>query len=390
MKILYCALAIDIAGSHGGATHVQEVTNGLAALGHEVRVIARGTAPTNPHERLHARVTLLGPPPKLAWTVTPRVRQVAARWQPDIIMERFYTFAGGGIIAAHARAIPAILEVNAPIFDPPGSPKERVDRLTGHPMRRWATQQCRWANAIVTPLATTVPTEVRDKVIPLQWGANVRLFDPARYPRTASAAHDLRRRYGIPPHAPVVGFVGSFRAWHGAAEAMRAFRLVREQIPDAHLLLVGDGPERHMLEQTIRESSTAGVVFTGAIPYRDVPQHLAICDLAVTPFVPSLHAPLQCFGFYWSPLKVFEAMAMGIPVVTTAVAPLTEIVRGAGIAVPEQDTTALASAIVALLHDPQQRATMGAAGRARVVAEWSWAAHCRHLDAIMTNLVTHR
>ncbi len=389
MKILYCALAIDIAGSHGGATHVREVTNGLAALGHEVWVIARGAATTNPHERLHARVTLLKPPPKLAWVATPRVRRIAARWQPDIIMERFYTFAGGGMLAAHAREIPAILEVNAPIFDPPGSPKERIDRLTGHLMRRWATQQCRWANAIVTPLATTVPTEVRGKVIPLQWGANVQLFDPARYTQTETA-NDLRRRYGIPPHAPVVGFVGSFRAWHGAAEAMRAFRLVREQIPDAYLLLVGDGPERHALEQAMRESSTMGVVFVGAIPYRDVPQHLAICDLAVAPFVPSLHPPLQYFGFYWSPLKVFEAMAMGIPVVTTAVAPLTDIVRGAGVTVPAQDTNAFATAIVGLLRDPQRRATMGAAGRARVVAEWSWEAHCRHLDAIMTNLVARR
>ncbi|MDQ6834238.1 MAG: glycosyltransferase family 4 protein [Chloroflexota bacterium] len=387
MKILYCALAIDISGSHGGATHVREVTNGLAALGHEVRVIVRGTAAHRPRARLHARVTRLTAPPKLAWTATPRVRKIVSEWQPDIVIERFYTFAGGGMLAAHARAIPAILEVNAPVFDPPGTAKDRMDRCIGSAMRRWATQQCRWADAIVTPLATTVPATVREKVIPLQWGANVRHFDPARFPQTGVAAYTLRRRYDIPPDAPVVGFIGSFRTWHGAAEAIRAFHRVRAQIPNASLLLVGDGPERQTLERAVRDASQPGIVFTGAVPYHDVPLHLALCDVAVAPFVPSLHAPLRSFGFYWSPLKVFEAMAMAVPVVTTAVAPLTAIVRGAGIVVPERDTDALASAIVDLLGDPERRVTMGAIGRARVVAEWSWEAHCRHLDTLITTLV---
>lgn len=388
MKVLYCALAIDITGAHGGATHVREVANGLAALGHDVWVVARGAAKEGRGERLHARVTLVHAPPKLAWMVTPRVRKIAREWRPDVIMERFYTFAGGGMVAAHAANIPAILEVNAPVWDPPGTPKDRIDRLAGRPMRRWAARQCRWADAIVTPLATTVPAADRHKVTPLQWGANVRQFDPVRYPRVGGEADALRRRYGIPPDAPVVGFVGSFRAWHGAAEAIRAFPLVRDRIPAARLLLVGDGPERRSLETSVGEA--AGIIFTGSVPYRDVPLHLALCDVAVAPFVPSLHAPLRHFGFYWSPLKIFEAMAMGVPVVTTAVEPLMEMVRGAGIAVPERDTTALAAAMVDLIGDPGRRAVMGGTGRARVVAEWSWEAHCRHLDALMTRLAARR
>lgn len=390
MKVLYCALAIDIAGTHGGATHVTEVTNGLAARGHDLWVVAHGTTTRPVRERLHARVTLLNAPPKLAWMATPRVRAITREWQPDLVMERFYTFAGGGMVAAHARDIPAILEVNAPVFDPPGTPKDRIDRLTGRVMRRWATQQCRWADAIVTPLATTVPAAVREKVTILQWGGNVRHFDPTRYPRAGDEANALRLRYGIPPNASVVGFVGSFRAWHGADEAVRAFRIVRAQIPDARLLLVGDGPERTTLETSVGDSPSSGIIFTGAVPYRAVPLHLALCDVAVAPFVPSLHAPLRAFGFYWSPLKIFEAMAMGLPVVTTAVEPLTEIVRDAGIAVPERDTGALASALADLLSDAPRRRALGAAGRARVVAEWSWAAHCRQLDTLMTRLAARR
>ena len=387
MKVLYCALAIDLGGTHGGATHATEVTNGLADLGHDVWLIGGGHTLLRDDARICGRVTRVPTPPKLAWMNTPHVRAIVNRWRPDIVMERFYTFAGSGMIAARPHHIPTILEVNAPVFDPPDAAKDRIDRRTGGMMRRWATQQCRWADRIVTPIPTTVPAEVRDKVVALPWGANVRLFDPARYLRTGPEARDLRQRYGIPADAPVVAFVGSFRAWHGAAEAIHAFRIVRERIPDAYLLLVGDGPERAKLEASVRAQSAPHIVFTGATPYRDVPLHLAIADIAVAPFVPSLHPPLQHFGFYWSPLKIFEAMAMALPVVTTAIPPLTEIVRGAGVAVPEGDRPTLANAITALLRDPHRRIAMGIAGRARVVSEWSWETHCRHLDRIMAELV---
>ncbi len=390
MKILYCALAIHLDGTHGGATHVTEVANGLAELGHDLWVVGGGNGSQREPTDILGRVTRVPTPPKLAWLNTPRLRAIVTEWRPDIVMERFYTFAGGGIIAAHGCGIPAILEVNAPVFDPPGSPKDRIDRRTGGMMRRWATQQCRWADRIVTPIPTTVPPEVRDKVVPLAWGANVRQFDPARYPHAGMEARDLRQQYGIPTDAPIVIFVGSFRAWHGATEAIRAFRLTQQEIPDAYLLLVGDGPERAGLAQFVREQSAQHIVFTGAVPYRDVPRHLALADIAVAPFMPSLHPPLQHFGFFWSPLKVFEAMAMALPVVTTAVTPLTEIVRGAGIAVPEGDRSALTEAITALLNDPQRRAALGAEGRARVVSAWSWETHCRDLDAIMAELAGSR
>ena len=63
MKILYCALAVDIGGAHGGATHVAEVANGLAALGHDLWVIGRGDGPS-PAATLRARVTQCSTPPR--------------------------------------------------------------------------------------------------------------------------------------------------------------------------------------------------------------------------------------------------------------------------------------------------------------------------------------
>lgn len=390
MKILYCALAIDITRSHGGATHVAEVANGLSALGHDMWVVGAGPAGARDSPGLHARTTLVRTPPALAWLMTPRVRRIARKWRPDVVMERYYTFAGAGIIAARAQGLPSLLEVNAPVVDPPGSRKERIDRLTGRSMRRWATLQCRWASRIVTPLATTVPVESRSKVEMLQWGANSSMFDPSRFPGDSPARATLRSRYGIPADAPIIGFIGSFRPWHGARDALRAFRIVQEARPGVRLLMVGDGPERTDLQAEAIASGIRDVIFTGAVPYADVPAHLAISDVAVAPFAPGCHAPLRHFGFYWSPLKIFEAMAMAIPVVTTAIEPLTEIVGEAGLCVPEANHAALADALVRLLSNPELRQSMGVCGRTRVVEHYSWQAHCRQLDRILNEMVTGR
>ena len=73
-------------------------------------------------------------------------------------MERYYNFGGEGMVAAHRTDALAVLEVNAPVVDHPGSTKRLLDRaLLAEPMRRWREWQCRAADLIVTPSAAIVP-----------------------------------------------------------------------------------------------------------------------------------------------------------------------------------------------------------------------------------------
>jgi glycosyltransferase involved in cell wall biosynthesis len=98
--------------------------------------------------------------------------------------------------------------------------------------------------------------------------------------------------------------------------------------------------------------------------------------------------PPMALAFYWSPLKVFEYMASGLPVVAPAIDRLARLVEHGreGLLYDAADPGALADALAAL-RDGGLRARLGAAARARAVNEYSWAAHCAQLDAALRRLV---
>jgi glycosyltransferase involved in cell wall biosynthesis len=116
-----------------------------------------------------------------------------------------------------------------------------------------------------------------------------------------------------------VGFVGTFRPWHGVELLLSAFEDLHRVDPLTHLLLVGDGPLRPGFEDQIRNAGLQeAVTFAGRIAHQDVPQYLAAMDVAVAPY-PGLDE------FYYSPLKLFEYMAAGRPVVASRVGQVAEI-----------------------------------------------------------------
>jgi glycosyltransferase involved in cell wall biosynthesis len=310
---------------------------------------------------------------------------------PHVVMERFYNFAGAGVLAAHQRHIPVLLEVNAPMADPAGSLKTRLDVILLGAMRRWAVWQATWSDAIVTPLNTTVPPEVpRSKIHELPWGANVELFDPSIREMRSSELNSLAASIGLSRRGPVALFLGSFRAWHGASHFAEAARLLLARGSALSFLMVGGGPELDSLRARVQgwDLPDGRFVFAGPQPYERVPEYLALADIGVAPFDLGAHAPLREFGFYWSPLKVFEYMSMEMPVVTVDVSPLDRIVRNGrdGLLYPTGDVTALTEALAQLEGDQGMRRRMAASGRERVVAEYSWMSHCEALDRILKQL----
>lgn len=385
VKILYVALKEALPGSHGGAVHVLEVARELARRGHEVTVLVQQRGEQTARERIggfevarfKARSNFL------LWQLEPRVREILAEFKPDVVMERYYNFAGAGLRAAEHAHVPALLEVNAPMMDPPGTRKDLADRLMLGWMTRRAREQAHAAKRIVTPLAATVPfAEARDRVREIPWGANVELFDPARL--DAQDVEALRAQ--INPHRKHVAvFLGSFRPWHGVREFVQVAQEVGRERDDILFLMIGAGELLEVLRKEIeRAGAQDKIILTGAVKYDRVPYYLALADVGVAPFNTAVHPPLRV-GFYWSPLKVHEYMAMGLPVVTTDVPGLDQIARHEreGLLYPEGDTKRLRDAILRLVDDPALAQRLGEAARARVVENFSWQRHAELLERVL-------
>jgi glycosyltransferase involved in cell wall biosynthesis len=374
VKILYAALDQRVPGTTGGSVHVTAVANGLAALGHQVDVLTTpgaGPFPAGP-ARWHAMAPPLGLRHLRAFRAR-EVRAIARRLGAEVILERYHNFGGEGMRAARATGALAVLEVNAPVVDYPGSPKAVLDKaLIVEPMRRWREHQCRLADLLVTPTAAILPAAVpRDRIVELEWGADTDRFRPRGTDPPANPA-----RAG----AVVAVFAGAFRAWHGAIHLVRAIRALRARgRHDVEAVLIGDGPE--LARCRADAEGIDGVRFTGAVAHDDMPAHLAFADIGVAPFDLTAHPPLQ-LAFYWSPLKVFEYMAAGLPVVAPAIPRLASIVASGfeGRLYDPEAPGALADALADLADDAAARGRLGAAARVRVVRDFSWAAHCAKLD----------
>jgi glycosyltransferase involved in cell wall biosynthesis len=184
--------------------------------------------------------------------------------------------------------------------------------------------------------------------------------DPRRF-SDASVQPRTRDRF-------VVGFVGTLKPWHGLSTLIDAFARILTTIPDAHLLIVGDGPERDAIERTIAERRLAPrVTLTGAVPHDAVPSFLHDMDVAVAPY-PRLD------DFYFSPLKLTEYMAAGLPVVASAIGQVTSLVRheDTGLLFTPGDVTGLARALQRLHADAALRECLGQSARAFVAEHCTW------------------
>ena len=383
MKILYVATDQQVPGHVGGSVHVASVARELVELGHDVKVLVSPGDGLFPDDG--AVWTAMVPPlgvRQLRWLQTARVTAVAEQFQPDVVIERYYNFGGEGVQAARRINAVSVLEVNAPVVDYPGSRKRMVDRaLLIEPMRRWRDWQCRRADLIVTPRREIVPPWVpAERIVELEWGADTTRFTPAAVG-------------GVPfartPSDTVAVFAGAFRSWHGAVQLVEAVRHLREQgLRQFKAVFVGKGPELSRVQQAASE--TDGIQCLGQIPHNAMPACLAAADIGVAPFDVDAHAPLS-LGFYWSPLKIFEYMAAGLPVVAPDIAHLRSLVRHErdGLLYDANDPEGLIKAL-GRLSDQKERVQLGQSARSRVVEHFGWRAHCEQLTLAINRVRQHR
>ncbi len=382
LRILYVAPGVHVPGTDGGAAHTAALTRALARRGHVVSAIVGGRGDEHRDGVLWLRRRGTFSLRYLEWSAVGTVAGELRRVRPDLIIERYSSFGGAGIRAAHAAGVPALLEVNSPAFDPPGSLRGRIDRcIPGRPVERHREWILAHAAGIYATSPLLVPAERRtDRFRAVHNG-----FDPERFGPDGPRA-DL----GFPAGTTVFVLVSSFRAWHGARELVEAaVCLAARGRRGFGLALVGEGPERReVLALAERAGLRDRVWAPGRVPPDQVPAVLRAAHVGVAPFASGRHADLA-IGFFWSPIKLFEYMGAGLPVITTRVPALEMCVRDGvdGFLIGDGAVTELATAMERFLDEPERSRAMGTAARARALAEFTWDAQARTVEDLALTIL---
>ena len=408
MRILYLNFdrGVPVLGDKGASVHVRAMTSALVRIGHEVTMLCSRLGGTNAPPR--ARLIELAPPVMDAKCLETEAdlsglvradladpivaREIAAlahdralptralsvlddmNWFPDIVYERHALFHTAGATIAEALGVPRIVEVNAPLTQEQALHRGLVLREIAQ--RREAYS---WR---VADLAVAVSEEVRAHLLAYgvdpaqamvaQNGVDTSLFnvDPAEAAQT-------RLRWGLGAGL-VVGFIGSFKPWHGVETLVDAFARVHAELPEARLLAVGDGPALGACRARAAALGVAGAaVFTGALPHAEIPRHLAAMDFTVAPYAPDP-------DFYFSPLKIVESLASGRPVVAPRLGQIEALVEHdvTGLLYMPGQNDQLVAAMARLAHETALRNRLGAEALARTRASWDW-------TQVASRIITH-
>jgi phosphatidylinositol alpha-1,6-mannosyltransferase len=191
----------------------------------------------------------------------------------------------------------------------------------------------------------------------------------------------IRARHGLEGR-PVIVCVSRLVRRKGQDTLIAALQAVRAAIPDAALLLVGQGPYRAELEQQAAASGVGdAVIFTGGVPYAELPAHYAAADVFAMP-CRTRRGGLDVEGLG---IVYLEASATGLPVLVGDSGGAPDAVRDGetGLLVDGRDPSAVAERLVTLLRDDELRARMGASGREWVERDWRWDTIAHYLRCLL-------
>lgn len=366
----------------GGETQARALAEGLAAAGIEMHLITRRSDPALPARDTLAgvgihRIAPAGPGHLRKWGMV--FTAFFALWRLrkhyDVILVcGFRVLAVPALLADLVLGRRSVLkadsqgELSGSFFDPGlASLGLRHDRFPVKAAIAARNVLLRRAARFVA-ISTVIEREyLRSGIAP---GRIVRIpnsVDPDRFrPLEISGKKALRARLGIAEQRRLVTFTGRLVTTKGLPSLLRAWRSVLVSHPDALLLLVGSGGlglqncEEALRRQVKADRLEAGVHFTGSV--HNVHEYLKASDVFVFP------SEREAFG-----ISVIEAMACGLPVVTTGVDGISDIVRPDvdALVVPAGDDAALASAIGRALDGGPAITSMATAARERALQRYT-------------------
>lgn len=374
-----CYESLGVPG--GSALQVLRLAEGLAAAGHEVTVYAPGITRATSSGVGVAYIPVINlrglrfPSYLLAASFFLAYRFLLSR--PDAVLAFEVYFDCSALLAAKISGAPLYAFINA-------IAEQEMDLRGARLPLKWALHSAQRLLVRSAKGLFTISEEISawlggqygvppGSPVVVKNGVDLELFSPKPRSEAVKAA-------GLPEAPMYVGFVGRPAVWHGLEYLADAAPLVLEKFPAAKFLIVGDGPAlRAVREYVVFRGLEDNFVFTGAVPHGTVPAYIGACELCVVFFKPVRSYP-------GDPMKLYEYLACGRPVVASGVPGYGDLVEaaGAGVSVDAAKPVALASAINKLLMDVGTRERMGRSARQAAEAGHSWAVSAAKIAAGMT------
>ena len=331
-KILYFSYLYDIWGiSIGSTIKGIELMHGLSQLGYDVKLYWRnrqpedgddgGNALINFRERLKHRFDKYLHEPNQYLSNIKYLREenkILKKEKPDLLISRLDAYFFSSILLAKYYRIPILLEVDSP---------EVYEFITFH--KYYWTQI--WLLKLLERLTIRLVNEKFTVSNILKHYYIKRGIDPGKMHVITNGADidkftriqnngKIAQKYDLTGHV-VIGFVGSFHYWHGVENLISLINGVIKTGKEVKFLMVGQGgPMRQLFQKHISENKLQGkVILTGFVPHENIPEYISAMDIVLAPY-PNLDF------FYYSPVKIYEYMAAGKPVVASKLGQISEII----------------------------------------------------------------
>ncbi len=369
MNILYiCAdPGIPIHGDKGAAIHVRVMIAALRRQGHSVTLLTPRIDGDQPVEGTVFHVplpagdkSLLAEQRKesrcLAYrtVLLEKAKTLLAEQDYQFIYERYSLWSDVGAQLHKATQLPFVLEVNSPLRKEALSYRSLHNDAQAAQIEAVQFQSATLISVVSQPLATYVVDKgaKHDAVRVLPNAVDPMNFHPG------VRGHKLGLR-----DKKVIGFVGRIRPWHDVPTLLAALRILHQQDPAYHLILVGRGSE----DLSIPPDLTSAVTCFGAVPHVAVPGYVAAMDVAVSPHINDHNS-------WFSPLKVFEYLACGVPTAAANVGQAGQLLQEneIGWVFEPENPHALADCIANIFDDQPQAKQTAWQGAEFVLKQFTW------------------
>jgi len=365
--------------------HIRETVSWLAKFGHEVHFF--NPKITNPEFDAKVNIHLIPiiKLPLLNWisfdiiSLFILIKKVLTN-RPDYIYFR-ETSSLIPLIISKLCSIPLIIEINGWVLS--------ELRQTGY--SKWKLFYIRFIQRINYVQATRlIPVSEGLKILvlknypvkssnifPVSNGTNPEKFKPI--PQS-----EARKQINLPDDVPIVGFIGSCYSYHGVQHLIKAAKLVLQKKPETKFIIAGDGAQRQeWMELTKSLHISNSFQFPGAVPFDKAPVYINSFDICVAPWDVE---KLKYVGL--SPMKFFDYLACGKPVIASPVMGVKEIISKyhCGVLVDVRKTNEFAQSIINLLDNSKYCNELGKRAREIALQHFTWETASRKIEKVLREI----